>query len=55
MRYQTWSSMPSLNIPRSHHSLEYVDGKLLAIGGYDGDGTTAQVNIDTWYLIPLLQ
>ena len=41
--------MPSLNIPRMHHSLEYVDGKLLAIGGHDGDGTTAQVNIATWY------
>ena len=33
----------SMSTPRGHHGLEFVDGKLFAIGGLNGDGTTANV------------
>ena len=28
--------------------MEYVDGKLLVVGGYDADGATSQVYTDEW-------
>ena len=33
----------SMSTPRRYHGLELIDGKLFAIGGFDGDGTTANV------------
>ena len=40
--YEDWYNN-NMIIGRSHHTMEYVDGKLLVVGGYDADGTTTQV------------
>ena len=57
---RTWSSLPDMLVPRSNHCLEVVNGRLLAIGGYDHMGhTTAHVeslNLETkvWSLVGTL-
>ena len=35
--------MPEMTTPRSNHSIEIMDRHIYAIGGFDGDGTTAAV------------
>ena len=48
-----WTDLPDMKTPRSNHTLAVVQGRLVAVGGYQGTETTSRVevldmNTDTW-------
>ena len=40
---RSWSTLPDMKTPRSNHSLAVVQGRLVAMGGYQGIETTKKV------------
>ena len=49
----TWKSLRSMSLPRNHHSVEYLDGKLYAMGGRVGSsysgGWSSNVSMNEAY------
>ncbi len=52
-----WSTAPSLNVPRSQLGAAYLNGKIYAIGGYNGTSVVNTVEVydpasNTWTVVP---